>query len=255
MAAPTKRRVLDDDDDDDDDEEKVVEKKAVNKVTADEDDDVVDAKDDDGDDDDATEALPEDRSRSRLLATLTTHGIEIQVRHGDICQEDVSIVTNAANGSLAHGSGVAGALRRAGGSEFQKLSDEWIEANGTLDEGEVAVTESGNGSLLCRYVVHAVGPIYRHGAHAASVELLKAAVRNTLEKAHQLNAESVALPAISSGIFGFPKPLCAQVMFDCAEAFAAAHGDGASSVKQIRFTNFDRETVDIFLAERAKRGD
>jgi O-acetyl-ADP-ribose deacetylase (regulator of RNase III) len=195
----------------------------------------------------------EDLSSSRLMAVMRVRQIDIQVRFGDIVSEHVDVITNAANGSLAHGSGVAGALRRAGGSQFQRDSDDWVAENGTLSEGEVAVTPPGNGKLRCKYVVHAVGPIYRAAQHDESVRLLASAVRNTLLKTHELNCASVSLPAISSGIFGFPKDLCAKVMFDVAEEFCKQHE--STTVRQIRFTNFDRETVDVFLSERARRGD
>jgi O-acetyl-ADP-ribose deacetylase (regulator of RNase III) len=198
-------------------------------------------------------AATTDLSRSKVMAVMRVGAIDIQVRLGDIAGEHVDVITNAANGALAHGSGVAGALRRAGGAQFQRDSDEWVAANGTLAEGEVAVTPPGNGTLRCKFVVHAVGPIYRSGRHDESVGLLSAAVRNTLQKTHELNCASVSLPAISSGIFGFPKDLCAKVMFDVAEEFCKQHE--STTVRQIRFTNFDRETVDVFLKERARRGD
>ena len=79
--------------------------------------------------------------------------------------------------------------------------------------------------------------------------LLEMAVRNSLEKAAELNLKSIALPAISSGIFRFPKTLCAEIMFQVAMAFAK---ERESSVKEIRFTNFDKETVDIFVNELRK---
>jgi O-acetyl-ADP-ribose deacetylase (regulator of RNase III) len=220
-----------------------------------------DDKNDEGDDD--TERLHDgvreveevageqrDRSASKLCASVAVNRVEIQVRHGDLCREDCTVLVNAANGSLAHGAGVAGALRRAGGDQFQRISDAWIDEHGTLDEGEVAVTGSGNGTLMCEHVVHAVGPIYRRDQHEQFVTLLGLAVRSSLEKAAELQARSIALPAISSGIFGGPKDVCARVMFDEAVDFARSRD---TSVKQIRFTNFDRETVDVFLAESARR--
>lgn len=201
----------------------------------------------------AAVAAAEDLSSSRLMAVMRVRQIDVQVRFGDIVSEHVDVITNAANGSLAHGSGVAGALRRAGGSQFQRDSDDWVAENGTLSEGEVAVTPPGNGKLRCKYVVHAVGPIYRAAQHDESVRLLASAVRNTLLKTHELNCTSVSLPAISSGIFGFPKDLCAKVMFDVAVEFCKQHE--STTVRQIRFTNFDRETVDVFLSERARRDE
>jgi O-acetyl-ADP-ribose deacetylase (regulator of RNase III) len=85
--------------------------------------------------------------------------------------------------------------------------------------------------------------------------LLYNCVINTLKKANELKCKSVSLPAISSGIFGFPKPLCAQVMFNAVEAFVKDHSDQKDkmTLKIVRFTNFDTETTTIFEQEFSKR--
>lgn len=77
------------------------------------------------------------------------------------------------------------------------------------------------------------------------------AVRGALDKADEMRLSSIALPAISSGIFGFPKPLCAQIMFEVAIAFAKERGS-STTLREIRFTNFDEATVNIFVAELKK---
>lgn len=193
----------------------------------------------------------EDRSRTRLRKeTRTEQGHTIQVRHGDITAEVVGAVVNAANSHLAHGGGVAGAISRAGGREVQVESDRWVRQHGEVATGEVAVT--GPGRMECDYIIHAVGPIcFSRENMAKKDKELAAAVLNSLLKAEELELRSISLPAISSGIFGYPKKRCAEVMFSTALAFCRDHPD--SRLRQIRFTNWDMETVTIFEQEFAKR--
>ncbi|PRP80189.1 Appr-1-p processing domain protein [Planoprotostelium fungivorum] len=183
-----------------------------------------------------------DRSSSRLIKEHTTdQNKRIQVRHGDITAEDTDAIVNAANGHLAHGAGVAGAITSAGGPSIQKESDQWIKKNGSVPTGEVAVT--GPGRMMCRHVIHAVGPIWRDGSRDEE-NLLEKAVWNSIYKAHEMGLKSISIPAISSGIFGMPKELVANVMFRSALKFSKSYSD--SSVEEIRFTNFDQPTVNVF---------
>eukprot|EP01116_Phalansterium_solitarium_P021987 TRINITY_DN7084_c0_g1_i1.p1 TRINITY_DN7084_c0_g1~~TRINITY_DN7084_c0_g1_i1.p1 ORF type:complete len:515 (-),score=121.67 TRINITY_DN7084_c0_g1_i1:321-1865(-) len=185
-----------------------------------------------------------DRSESTLVREHVVGDVHVQVRRGDITAEDVNAVVNAANSSLAHGGGVAGAIRRAGGPVIQRESDAWVRQNGTLRDGDVAVT--GAGEMLAGCVIHAVGPIWRDGTHNEA-RLLARAVWNSLRKASDLQLESISLPAISSGIFGFPKRLCAEIMFD--QTLRYQQKFPKASLRQVRFTNFDGPTVDIFSDE------
>ena len=186
---------------------------------------------------------------SRLVAQMTVpNGIHIQVRHGDLTEEAVDAIVNAANSHLAHGGGVAGAIARRGGATIQAESNAWVQEHGPVATGGVAVT--GAGRLPARWVIHAVGPVWRGGGHNEEA-LLREAVWNSLAKAEELGASSIALPAISSGIFGFPKPRCAEILVQTALDFCAAHPD--ASLHEIRFTNIDRPTVDLLRAELEKR--
>ena len=174
-------------------------------------------------------------------------GTSLQVRHGDLTVEPVDAIVNAANERLDHASGLAGAIIKRGGQSIQEESDEIYHSSGKTLEGNVAVTGSGN--LSCKIVIHAVGPIWNTGNDGEPL-LLQMAVRNSLEKALELNLKSIAIPAISSGIFRFPKQLCAEIMIDTCVEFAKQNPDG---LLEIHLTNFDRETVDIFAAELKKR--
>ncbi len=186
---------------------------------------------------------------SRLVAEITApNGTRLQVRHGDLTEEAVDAIVNAANGRLAHGGGVAGAIARKGGPTIQAESDAWVREHGPVPTGGVAVT--GAGRLPARWVIHAVGPVWRGGGHNEEA-LLRDAVWNSLAKADELGASSVALPAISSGIFGFPKPRCAEILVQTALDFCTEHPD--TSLREIRFTNIDALTVTLFQEEAEKR--
>ncbi len=168
-------------------------------------------------------------------------GQALEIRQGDLTQEEVDAIVNAANMHLAHGGGVAGAIVRRGGYAIQEESERWVAKHGPVPTGQVAVT--GAGRLPCKWVIHAVGPVWQGGS-AHEEELLAAAVNNALLKAEEMKLESIALPAISSGIFGFPKPRCAEIMIAAAKEFYQQHPQ--SSLRRIRFTNIDEQTVAIF---------
>jgi len=171
----------------------------------------------------------------------TTGGQLLRVVHGDLTQERVDAVVNAANGWLAHGGGVAGAILRRAGLDLQLESDAWVERHGKLADGAVAHTSAG--MLPCRRVIHAVGPVW-HGGDRGEPAALRDAVHNSLDLAHSLDLPRVALPAISSGIFGFPKDLCAEIMVDAVVEYLDANPD--TRVTEVRFTNIDLPTVSEF---------
>lgn len=182
-----------------------------------------------------------------LAEYVTPVGQSLQARLGDLTEERVDAIVNAANEYLAHGGGVAGAISRRGGPVIQTESDRWVRAHGPVPTGGVAVTAAG--ALPCRFVIHAVGPVW-HGGTRGEDELLRAAAWNSLMAAHELGLASIALPAISSGIFGFPKPRCAALLVATALAFCRQYP--ASPLREIRFTNIDRLTADLFAAEIGK---
>jgi O-acetyl-ADP-ribose deacetylase (regulator of RNase III) len=181
---------------------------------------------------------------------MTESGQMLQARQGDLSQEDTDAIVNAANSSLAHGGGVAGAIVRRGGSSIQAESDAWVREHGQIPTGQVAVT--GAGRLACRSIIHAVGPVW-HGGGRDEEELLRSAAWNSLVKAHELELTSIALPAISSGIFGFPKERCAEILVRTALDFCEDYPD--SPLREIRFTNIDRTTADLFVGELDKLAD
>ncbi len=177
------------------------------------------------------------------LARRVFGGVELVAVLGDITKEASDAIVNAANNRLVHGGGVAGAIARSGGSVIVEESRRWVEEHGPVPTGGVAVT--GAGALEAKFVIHAVGPRWGEGNED---EKLRSAVRNALRKAAELGCESVSMPAISTGIFGFPKERGVTIIVDEAKRFAENPG----SVKQIRFCNIDEETAQLFARELAE---
>jgi O-acetyl-ADP-ribose deacetylase len=133
----------------------------------------------------------------------TVKGKVIRLVQGDLTELAVDAIVNAANIHLVLGGGVAGAIRSKGGPSIQQECD---RIGGTT-VGQAVVT--GGGNLKARYVIHAVGPSYGEGNED---EKLRNATLNSLRRATEKNMGSIALPAISTGIFGFPKDRCANIM-------------------------------------------
>jgi len=134
---------------------------------------------------------------------------------GDITALKADAIVNAANEHLAHGGGLAGAIVRRGGPEIQRESDAWVHKHGRVPTGSAAIT--GAGKLPATYVIHAVGPVYDGTQRCA--ELLASALRSSLTLADEYGLISVALPAISTGIFGYPLEQAAQVLLSAAIAY------------------------------------
>jgi len=159
----------------------------------------------------------------------------IELTQGDITALSVDAIVNAANEQLQLGSGVAGAIRRNGGPAIQEECD----AIGACPTGAAVVTGAGN--LPARWVVHAVGPIWRGGGEGEEM-LLASAVRAALKRADDVGAKSVALPAISTGVYGFPLRRAAELSIGAARSFAAE----ARSIDRIVFCLFDQVSLDAF---------
>jgi O-acetyl-ADP-ribose deacetylase (regulator of RNase III) len=172
----------------------------------------------------------------------------IEVVQADITTEDLDAIVNAANTALAHGGGVAGAIARAAGPELQRASDALIAARGPLATGEAVAT--GGFGLRARTVIHAVGPVYgRHGGEEAA--LLAAAHRSAIEVADELGLGSIAFPAISCGIYGYPLEEAAPTAISATvEAL-----DRAPDVSLVRFCLFGDRELSAFedaLADSAR---
>ena len=173
-------------------------------------------------------------------------GQTIQIVQGDITTEEVDAIVNAANEHLMHGGGVAWAISKKGGSDIQKESNEWIREHGPVSHAHPAWTSGG--LLPAKYVIHAVGPVWGdpHDAGAGGDEdkKLSDAVTGSLQVADQLKCESIALPAISTGIFGFPKDRAADIIFSIIGKYFE---DNGSNLKVVKILLYDQPTVDVFI--------
>jgi len=173
---------------------------------------------------------------------MLASGQVIRLVHGDITEERVDAIVNAANSHLAHGGGVAAAIVRKGGAVIQRESEEWVRRHGPVPTGGAAITSAG--ALPCRAVIHAVGPIWRGGSEGEE-ELLRSAARSSFALAAERGFTSLALPAISAGIFGFPAERCAEILLTTAREGLRGHAEGA--LGGIRFVLFDPPTLEAFL--------
>ena len=163
----------------------------------------------------------------------------IQILQGDITTEDVDAIVNAANEHLQHGGGVAWAISKKGGPSIQKESDDWIRQHGPVPHSHPAWTSGG--LLPAKYVIHAVGPVWGDGDEDNK---LADAVTGCLRVADELKLSSIAMPAISTGIFGFPKERAAKIIFSAIEKYFAENP--SSRLKIVKLVLFDQATVDVF---------
>jgi len=183
-------------------------------------------------------------TRDVLFEFSIPSGQTVRIVHGDLTEEQVDAIVNAANEHLAHGGGVAGAIVRKGGEVIQEESTAWVREHGPVRTGTAAIT--GAGRLPAAKVIHAVGPVWR-GGKSGEEEDLASAVQSALALASELDLVSISLPAISSGIFGFPKELCAQVILKAVGEFFQKHPD--ASVKEVNLVNIDHHTSSVFSQE------
>lgn len=158
----------------------------------------------------------------------------ISLVKGDITECRVDAIVNAANSALQMGGGVAGAIRRAGGESIQEECDRI----GGTPVGTAVIT--GAGKLVARHVIHAVGPRMGEGDEDRK---LVSATRSSLELAEKHKLRSIALPAISSGIFGYPVDRCARKMLQTTFDYLAK---GEHSLEKVVFCLYDEKTFQEF---------
>ncbi len=165
---------------------------------------------------------------------------EIRIIQGDITETDCQALVNPANSDLILGGGVAGAIRKKGGPSIQDACDEI----GHCPVGGAVITIAGN--LRACNVIHAVGPRLGEGEEDAK---LLGATLNSLKVAEEKNISSIAFPAISTGIFGFPVDRCADIMLKAVHGFLS---NERVKLNRVDFILYDQTALDIFM-ETAKR--
>ena len=166
--------------------------------------------------------------------------MRVQLVLGDITTQDTDAIVNAANASLLGGGGVDGAIHRAAGPELV----EHCRGLGGCRTGQAKVTPGFR--LTARWVIHTVGPVWR-GGDEGEPELLAACYRESLAQADLVGARSVAFPAISTGVYGYPVERAAGIA-------VATVGSATTSVEEVRFVCFDRTTWSAYEASLGTGG-
>ena len=183
-----------------------------------------------------------------MSKTLRTYplpfGSQIIIAQGDLTGEAVDGIVNAANKHLAHGGGVAAAIARAGGPGVQDESDQWVKKHGAVSHGTPAYTHGGK--LPARYIIHAVGPIWGEGDED---QKLADAIRGSLQRADELELASIAFPALSTGIYGFPKERAARIFFEAIPDYFQDQPN--SKLALVKIVLWDDDSADVFC----KAGD
>ncbi len=168
---------------------------------------------------------------------LIVNKCKIQIVQGDITERSVDCIVNAANSYLQHGGGVAGAIIRKGGHIIQEESNKI----GFVPVGNAVMTGAGN--LSCKKIIHAVGPKMGQGDEDVK---LQQAIQSILALASQEGFSSISIPAISSGIYGFPKDRCAKILITQSHAFLRQN---KTSLSLVEFCIYDDETLKYFEYE------
>lgn len=177
----------------------------------------------------------------RIISEKKISTKTLRLVQGDITERDVDAIVNAANSHLQHGGGVAGAIVRKGGHVIQEESDRI----GFVPVGHAGIT--GAGKLPCRYVIHAVGPRMGEGDEDNK---LRSAVLSSFMLASGKGLKSISMPAISSGIFGFPKDRCAEILV--RETMRYIKENPKTSLEVIEFCVYDDLTMGYFKKEFEK---
>jgi len=198
----------------------------------------------------SAEAAPFQSRINELFGMTTTNiPLRIELREGrllvitgpaDITREPVDAIVNAANSSLMGGGGVDGAIHAAGGPEIKEHCRRIVADQGPLPQGQAVATTAGR--LPVRYVIHTVGPSWA-GGHRNEAEKLASCHRESIRVADDLQLSSIAFPAISTGIFGYPVELAAPIALSSAREAL----DGAKYVREVRFVLYDSGTRERFV--------
>jgi O-acetyl-ADP-ribose deacetylase len=166
---------------------------------------------------------------------------KIEISLGDIVRQETEAIVNAANRSLMGGGGVDGAIHRAAGPQLAEAG----AAIGPCDPGDAKATPAFNLHPPVSYIIHTVGPVWR-GGDRDEARVLASCYRRSLEVAGELGVRSIAFPAISTGVYGFPPAQAAQIAVETISTTM-------TSVELIRLVAFDPVTHDLLAAELARR--
>ncbi|NWR77637.1 PAR14 polymerase, partial [Centropus unirufus] len=189
------------------------------------------------------EEQQEPRNIGQPYRQVSLGGIVIVLCKGNLGNYPVDVVVNASNEDLKHNGGLAAALLEAAGPELQQECDKLVREHGSVQPGCAVIT--GAGRLPCKNVIHAVGPRWRKAEAENCVYLLRKTVKRSLQLAETYNHHSIALPAISGGIFGFPLELCTySIVASVKETLEESMGD--SSLKEVHLVDILPDNIQAF---------
>ncbi|MBN1456267.1 MAG: macro domain-containing protein [Sedimentisphaerales bacterium] len=171
---------------------------------------------------------------------ITINKCVLELKSGDITEQKTDAIVNAANCQLVLGGGVAGAIRMKGGDSIQKECSK----KGPIDTGQAVITSAGK--LKAKHVIHAAGPKMGEGDEDNK---LKNATLSALAVANENNLKSIAFPAISTGIFGYPMDKCAKIMLNAVIEYL----HGKTNLKKVVFCLYDNDAYRIFANELESR--
>ena len=164
---------------------------------------------------------------------------KLSITQGDITQQATDAIVNAANSNLRGGSGVDGAIHKAGGPAILKECQQILSFQGRLFTGKAVITTAGN--MKAKHVIHTVGPIWQGGSKGEA-ELLASAYQESLKLAAKKNLTSIAFPSISTGAYGYPVDEASKIAMKTVASFLSE----ASSIKEVIFVLFDANTFEAY---------
>ncbi|NOY82331.1 MAG: O-acetyl-ADP-ribose deacetylase [Kiritimatiellaeota bacterium] len=170
--------------------------------------------------------------------------MRITLVHGDLTRQEVDAIVNAANSGLYGGGGVDGAIHRAAGPALAEECRQIRERLGGCPTGRAVIT--GAGRLPARFVIHTVGPVWR-GGRQGEPRLLYQCYVNSLVLAEEYGLKSVAFPAVSCGVYGFPIEKAVRIAFDAVEAHPARR------LEEVRFVLFGERDYHVYRREKERR--
>ncbi|KAK3595886.1 hypothetical protein CHS0354_014715 [Potamilus streckersoni] len=176
-------------------------------------------------------------------------GVKVKVFGGDITELKVDVMVNAANSGLKHIGGLAAAIVKKGGNKIQEECAEHVKKNGNLSDGDVFMSSAG--TLKCKAIAHAVGPVWKDGK-SGEQKILEKAIGNCLQEAKKMKAESVAFPALSAGIFGFPAEQACTSVVNAIFSFFDEQKGGAG-MKEVYVSDISKHTVSCFIQALEKK--
>ena len=181
-----------------------------------------------------------------MATELTVKSTKLMLVRGDITQQKVDAIVNAANSGLMGGGGVDGAIHRAGGPAIVEECRRIVSQIGRLAAGKAVITTGGN--LPAKYVIHTVGPVWRGGGNREG-ETLASCYTESLKIASDKGMTSIAFPAISTGVYGYPQDQAAKIAIGATIGYLK---ENSTSLKSVHFVVYDGNAYKVYADELDK---